>query len=245
MLRSIAKLKLYTVQAVDGSVGKVKDFYFDDENWTIRYLVANTGTWLSRQDALISPEALKQPDWEEHSFPVKLSQAEVSQSPDVDTTKPISRQQESEVLSYYHWPVYWTPGGLLAARDARRIATLEENRDDQPEEDNADSHLRSVNEVTGYHIRARDGEIGHVEDFITDDQRWEINYLVIDTRNWLPGRKVLVSPSWIKQVSWPGRQVHIDLSQETIKNSPEYDPATPINKDYEERLYDFYSRPRN
>ena len=244
MLISIAKLKSYIVQAVDGSIGKVKDFYFDDENWTIRYLVADTGTWLSRQDALISPEALAQPDWEQHIFPVKLSQAEIKESPNVDTTKPISRRQESEILSYYHWPIYWTPGGLLAARDARRIVTLEENRKEQSEED-VDAHLRSVNEVTGYHIRARDGEVGHVEDFIIDDQRWEINYLVIDTRNWLPGRKVLVSPSWTEKVSWPERQVHVDLAQETIKNSPEYDPSIPINEVYEERLYDFYGRSRN
>jgi hypothetical protein len=194
---------------------------------------------------MISPKSLKQPDWEKHIFPVKLSQAEVKESPNVDTTQPISRQQESEVLSYYHWPIYWTSDGLLMARDAHRIATLEESREEQSEGNDNDTHLRSVNEVTGYHIRARDGEVGHVEDFIIDDQRWEINYLVVDTRDWLPGRKVLVSPSWIAEVSWPGRQVHVDLSQETIKNSPEYDPATPINEGYAERLHNFYGRSKN
>jgi hypothetical protein len=233
------------MNALDGPIGQVKDLYFDDEEWTIRYLVAGTGFWLSRQHVLISPESLKQPDWENHIFPVGLSQAEVKQSPDVDTTKPISRQQESDVLSYYHWPIYWTSGGLLMARDAHRIATLKENKESQPDADDVDSHLHSINEVIGYHIRARDGEVGHVEDFIIDDQRWEINYLVVDTRDWLPGRKVLVSPSWIAEVSWPGRQVHVDLTRETIKNSPEYDPSTPINEGYAEQLHSFYSRSKN
>ncbi|MBN1992100.1 MAG: PRC-barrel domain containing protein [Anaerolineae bacterium] len=235
MLRSADKLKEYTVQAPDGPVGTVKDFYFDDENWIIRYLVVDTDPWLSRQDVLLSPEALTQPDWARRLFPVKLSQAQVKQSPAVDTTRPISRRQEAEMRAYYHWPIYWTPGRLLAAQQTRKMAAQPKNQEGRPEDDQTDSHLRSATEVTGYHLWARDGVVGHVEDFIIDDQRWEIDYLVIGTRNWLPGKKVLISPSWIEEVSWPGQQVHVDLARETIKNSPEYDPSTPINEGYQER----------
>jgi hypothetical protein len=186
MLRSIVALKDHSVQAEDGPIGTVKDFYFDDSNWAIRYLVVDPGTWLSRQNVLIAPSALGQPDWEECCFPVKLSQAEVKESPEINTNQPISRQQEIEVLNHYRWPIYWMPGNLLTAQETR--TALEQSQ----KEDNTRSYVRSANEVMGYRIRARDGEVGHVEDFIVDDQRWEINYLVIDTRNWLPGRKVLV-----------------------------------------------------
>jgi hypothetical protein len=121
-----------------------------------------------------------------------------------------------------------------------RTATEQEEK----EERHSDPHLRSTREVIGYHIQARDGEIGHVDDLIVDDELWYLRYLVIDTRNWLPGRKVLVAPAWAEQVSWIERKVYIDLKRETIKNSPEFDPSMPVNREYEVQLYDYYGRPR-
>jgi len=107
-----------------------------------------------------------------------------------------------------------------------------------------DSHLRSTNEVAGYRIQAKDDKIGHVEDFIMDDNLWILRYVVIDTRNWLPGgRKVLVSPGWVDHISWADRIVFINLNAKAIENSPEYKPTLPVNREYEERLYDFYGRP--
>jgi hypothetical protein len=114
---------------------------------------------------------------------------------------------------------------------------------DAAEEQDRDPHLRSTKEVIGYHIQAVDGEIGHVEDLIVDDEEWFLRYLVVDTRNWLPGKAVLVAPGWAKRVDWVKRKVHVDLPQEAIRDSPEFDPSRPVNREYEVRLYDYYGRP--
>lgn len=241
MLRSIKELQGYTVLASDGDIGTINEFYFDDHDWIIRYLVVDTGDWLPRQKVLISPVALRQPDWEQKLFPVKLTKAQVENSPDIDTNQPISRRHEAELHQYYQWPIYWTGSGLMLNQAVPRQAIIEQ----EPEEAaDADPHLRSTKEVIGYHIQARDGEIGHVEDFVTDDETWSINYMIVDTQNWLPGRKVLVSPNWIEAVSWLEAKVHIDLSQETIENSPEYDPSMPVDPEYEDQLHDYYGRTR-
>ena len=105
-----------------------------------------------------------------------------------------------------------------------------------------DPHLRSTHDVSGYHIQAADGEIGHVEDFIIDDETWAIRYLIVDTRNWWPGKKVLVSPQWIERVSWSESKVFVNLSRETIKQSPEYTEESLLTRDYETGLHRHYNR---
>jgi hypothetical protein len=105
-----------------------------------------------------------------------------------------------------------------------------------------DHHLRSTHAVTGYHIQATDGEIGHVEDFIIDDETWTIRYLLVNTLNWWPGKKVLVSPLWIDRVSWGESKVFVNLSRETIKHSPEYTEEFLLTRDYEDELHRHYNR---
>ena len=237
MLRSIDELIGYKIEASDGEMGKVSDFLFDDELWVIRYLVANTGNWLVGRQVLISPAAFYgKPRWESEKFPLILTRQMVEESPDIREDEPVSRQKESEIAAYYNWPAYWYPVPYRSVN----VSAAEKSQD----EENGDSHLRSVREVTGYHIEAQDGSIGHVEDFIIDDERWKIMYLVVDTKNWLPGRKVLVSRLWIDEVSWPGSKVRVDLSREVIEKSPEFDPSKPVNREYEEVLYDYYGRPK-
>lgn len=243
MLRSIKELQGYTILAEDGGIGRVVEFYFDDDAWTIRYLVVDTGEWLSSRTVLIAPLALGQPDWERQIFPVKLTKEQVEQSPDFDTTMPISRRQEADLHRYYRWPIYWTGGGGIIINQVMPRQAIEKQERNAQEE--VDPHLRSTREVIGYYIQARDGEIGHVEDFIVDDQTWSINYMIVDTQNWLPGRKVLVSPSWIDKVSWLEAKVYIDLSRETVENSPEYDPSVPVDPEYEDQLYDHYGRTKS
>jgi hypothetical protein len=234
MLRSVEALSGYTILARDDTIGTVDGFYFDDLYWTIRYLVVDTGTWLTGRKVLISPLAVGQPDWETHLFPVELTRNQVKNSPEIDLVKPVSRQLETELHRHYEWPAYWSdvsPGSTPSPQQGAPA-------------DLRDPHLRSTKEVIGYDIQARDGKIGHVEDFVTDDQDWTIRYMVVDTRDWLPGRKVLVSPQWVEQILWSESDVHVDLARETIKRSPEYDPSAPVNRDYEERLYDYYGRPK-
>lgn len=245
MLLSIKELQGYKILATDGQIGKVGDFFFDDLAWTIRYLVADTGSWLNEKKVLLSPMALLKPDWSLRLFPVNLSQEQIERSPDIDADQPVSRQHELRLNKYYHWPLYWAePGSPVApppmgvGRD-EAVAVEEGKHEKDP-----DLHLRSTKEVMKYHIRAMDGEIGHLEDFIVDDEIWAIRYLVIDTRNWLPGKKVLVARGWIQRIDWAGGRVHVELVQDSIKNSPEYNPSIPVNREYEERLYDFYGRPK-
>jgi hypothetical protein len=238
MLRSIESLVGYTLRARDGEIGQVHDFYFDDQTWIVRYLVADTGNWLVGRRVLISPFALRQPDWAGQAFPVNLTKEQVKASPPIDTDKPVSRQMEEELHLHYGWPPYWGAAeGLVAAQMMAQATEQAAGREGDP-------HLRSVREVSGYRIQARDGEIGHVEDFIAKDETWTIRYMVVDTRNWLPGKKVLVAPTWIDEVDWARESVHVGLLRETIQNSPEYDPSLPVNREYEVRLYDYYGRPK-
>ncbi|MGH7847095.1 MAG: PRC-barrel domain-containing protein [Candidatus Binatia bacterium] len=248
MHRSTKELKGYAIGATDGEIGSVEDFYFDDQRWTVRYLVVDTGKWLPGRKVLISPISLGVVDWEEKKLQVKLSQKQVENSPDIETHKPVSRQYEVELSKYYGYPYYWTgpdvwgsagfPVGVPIEGVPEREATEAQV---VPEED---LHLHSVNEVVAYTIEATDGEIGHVDEFILDDASWEIRYFVVDTGNWLPGKKVLIAPGWIHRVNWRDSRVYVNLGRDTIKNSPEYDGSLPIARDYETQLHQHYDQPR-
>jgi sporulation protein YlmC with PRC-barrel domain len=252
MLRRVSVLTGYNIEATDGEIGSVQDFYFDDETWTIRYLVADTGWWLPGRSVLISPEALDRPAWDSRRLPVTLTKAQVEHSPGVETDKPVSRQKERELRTYYRWPLYWTAQGAFmpaaAGTQAEAVAALQAGA--QAEKGNpqsiaeaaGDPHLRSVNEVIGYDIQAREGEIGHVEDFIVDDETWIIRYTVVDSGNWLPSKNVLIAPQWIQAVDWAGHQLRVGLTRETIADCPEYTPAVPISPEYELRLLAYYGK---
>ena len=85
-----------------------------------------------------------------------------------------------------------------------------------------DCHLRSSNAVIGHHIEATDGEIGHLEDLLIDDHTWAIRYLIVNTSNWWSGRRVLVSPDCIKNVSWSEAKVSVDLTRQAVSDLPLY-----------------------
>jgi len=245
MLRSLKELKNYALEAKDGKIGRCKDFLFDDEHWTIRYMVADTGKFLPGRKVLISPISIGSPEWIRQVFPVRLTKEWIKNAPGLDQDAPVSRQYEIDLSQFYGWNYYWHgtyPWGIAAYPGALYDKPLVQEGVLEP--DSGDNHLRSVNEVRGYHIQAKDNDIGHVEDFIMDDESWAMRYMVVDTLNWLPGRKVLVAPMWITAVSWADRKVSVDLSREQIKECPEYDPAIPVNREYEEQLYDFYGRPK-
>lgn len=247
MMRSISRLIGSTVRAKDGDIGRVEEFYFDDHKWVIRYMVVDTGRWLQGREVLISTVALKKPEWKSRAFPVDLNKEQVRKSPGIDTDKPVSRQHEAELHDHYNWPIYWSMGLEPYARVGypvpahfppparQKVASLE-----RP----ADPNLRSTRQVTGYYFQALDGEIGHVHDFIVDDETWAIRYVVVSTQNWLPGKKVLVFPSWIRRVSWDKSKMFVDLSRESIKSSPAFDPSKAVSRGYEERLFEHYGQPK-
>jgi hypothetical protein len=248
MLRSLNSILKYEINATDADLGKVRDFYFDDWEWRIRYLVADTGGWLSGRRVLLSPVAVDRAEWAARQVRVNLTKEQVEKSPGVEAHEPVSRQKEKELTSYFGWPVYWASHGAegapaLAEQQAEHAAsqTRKESATSVLQED--DPGLRSLQEVTGYHIEASDGEIGHVEDFIVDEDDWTIRYVVVDTRNWLPGKKVLIAPWMIRSVRWDESKVYLEMTRDQVQAAPEYDPLTPVNREYESRLYDYYGRP--
>lgn len=233
MQHSLHRMIGYAIRATDGDLGKVHEFYFDDATWTIRYMVAETGNWLYGRKVLISLVALGKPDWKSQTFSVNLTCDQVRNSPDIDTQRPVYRQHEVELHEYYQWPRYWENGygGILGITPYPLVENPMSQESSAPER-KEDSHLRSTRQVTGYHIHATDGEIGHVEDFIVNEKKWTFHYLVVDTGNWMSGRKVLLSPKWITSVNWADAAVYLDRSRESIENSPEFDPTKTMPKDY-------------
>ena len=241
MLTKAKTLKGYKLHSRDAEIGKVKEFYFDDQHWTIRYLVADTGNWLLDRQVLISPYALVAVNKEGQYITIDLTKKQIEDSPSLNSDKPVSRQFEGTYYGYYGWPMYWN-GPYMWGYYPYIVRDREKWRESTQSEKAWDHHLRSTHDVSGYHIQAADGEIGHVEDFIIDDETWAIRYLIIDTRNWWPGKKVLVSPQWIERVSWSESKVFVNLLRETIKQSPEYTEELLITRDYETRLHRHYNR---
>jgi uncharacterized protein YrrD len=232
----------YKLESLDGEIGSVKDFYFDDRHWTIRYLVADTGNWLTGRQVLISPYALVDAGITAHHIAINLTKKQIEDSPAMENDVPVSRQYEATYYEYYGWPTYW--GGPLMwgsypypVRDRTLWNAPTQNKKSW------NPHLRSIHDVSGHNIQAADGEIGHVADFIIDDDTWAIRYLIVDTQNWWPGKKVLISPKWIERVSWSESKVFVNLPRETIKQSPEYVEDALPTRMYEEGLHRHYNRP--
>jgi sporulation protein YlmC with PRC-barrel domain len=242
MLNKVKSLNGYSIQNTnDETIGKVKDIYFDDRRWTVRYLVANTGKWLTGRKVLLSPYALVAVNSDQGNIIADLTKKQIEDSPSLDSDKPVSKQFESDYYGYYGWPSYYYgpySWGYYPYLERDRTKWGNSNQ----EEKAWDHHLRSCHEVTGYHIEGEDGEIGHVEDFIVDDETWEIRYLIVNTSNWWVGKKVLISPLWIGRVSWSERKVVIDLTRHIIKLSPEFTDESLLDRAYEASLYGHYNR---
>lgn len=249
MLWTASAINGYAIEASNGLLGTVSDLLFEDVGWTIRWLVVDTGNWLPGRKVLLPFSTLGRPDRALRHFPVKLTMQQVKDSPDVDTDQPVSRQIEAHVYNYYGWDPYWGSSfsPISNAMATPFVAPLHlsegEPRDPvgagaQLNED--DPHLRSIAAVTGYHIHATDGEIGHVENFLVDDAGWSIRYITVDTRNWWPGERVLITPRSVRGIDWADRLIHLDVNRQKVKDSPPYNPAITVDGAYEETFLTYY-----
>ena len=246
MLHNAKELAGLAVGARDGELGKVKDAYFDDQRWVIRHLVVDAGGWLNERKVLISPRSVRRVDWNGDAIDVDLTQQQVKDSPSIDTDRPVSRQHEIDYYRYFGYPNYWEGADLwgigmlpypwvgtsadpiaAASAPADPVVMREVQGRVDEEIDRADVHLRSCDEVGGYDILATDGSIGEVDDFVFDDENWAIRHLVVDTRKWLPGKHVLLSPDQIDHVSWEEREVYVRMTRDAVRNAPAYDPSDP------------------
>lgn len=262
MLCSTHDLQDLAIVATDGSsgaIGGIKDIYFDDADWAIRYLVVETGSWLSSRKVLISPIAVGKPDWDAQQLPVALTCDQVKSSPDIDTDMPVSRQHEVDYFNYYRYPYYWDGMSLwgrggyptmlqpaMYPQDGS-ITQLRLQPDDgqvlaQARERGNDPHLRSCKAIESYHIQASDGEIGHVKGLLYDDATWAIRYMVVSTSNWWLGHDVLIAPSWIKSIDWEDKTVSIDMTRENLQHAPWYDTALPLTRAMEIALHKHHGR---
>jgi hypothetical protein len=257
MLWKASTINGYAIAASDGKIGAVSDFLFDDTNWLVRWLVVDTGNWLSGRKVLLPSSALAHLNTQREECSIKLTMQQIKDSPNIDTARPVSRQMETGAYDYYGYSPYWNSGygymgglGYLGGygymggmggampispgsrRHENEIADALRNRDDM--------HLRGVEAVTGYHIHASDGKIGHVEDFIIEDADWSIRYLVVDTKNWWPGKKVLISPRSVLGIDWLNSLVNLDVDRQRVKDGPAYDASTTVDQAYDEGHRKYY-----
>lgn len=234
MLRSIKQLNGDKLAASDGDLGHVKDFYFDDLSWVVRYVVVDTGTWLTSRQVLLSPHAFGGLDQAGNVLRVNLTRQQVEDSPPIEWHKPVSRQYEEEYYRYYGWPYYWQGDGLwgmsgfpildLPAKplpDEKAVAM-------SPPREPADAHLRSSQAVSGYHLKASDGIIGHVCDFMMDAQSWAIHQLVIKIGHRFTGKEVRIPTSKVERISYEDSTVFVNLTKEAVEQCPAHHP-TPFS----------------
>jgi hypothetical protein len=235
MNRSVKSLIGYHMQATDGEIGEVTEFYFDDLNWTVRYLIVRTGGWLFGRKVLISPQALVSAEWIKQVIPINLTTEQVRHSPDIDLDEPVSRQQEELLYRHYPWQGYWdgaySANGVWGMLPDREVMTRVTAASDMLS--GGDINLRSTRHVTGYRIHATDGAIGEVMDFLVDDANWALHYLVVKTGNWLKPDKVLLSTKWITAVNWADSTITIDISIDRAKRSYAYDERQYVDSQYE------------
>ena len=249
MLINLNEVRGYEVFASDGLLGKVDEFFFTDYCWMIRYLVVDTG-WLFGRRVLVAPASIKDIDVVYRRITLSIARDEFEHGPGVETDLPVSRQNEIAFSQHYGWPRFWEehPGGGVIAPVPR---PMQPRRSKQKPADpstpgtasgDGDPHLRSAREIKGYHIEATDGEIGHVDDLIVDDETWTIRYMAVDTRNWMPGRRVLVAPAWATAIDWYGHLISVSIDRKALNNCALCDPVAPIPRDHEVTLHEHVGR---
>ncbi len=234
MLFNLKTLLGYTLRSHDGDIGKVKDFYFDDHDWSIRYLVAETGNWLTERQVLISPLAFLTVNEADQTISVNLSHQQIEDSPTLGADQPISQQFEKSYFTYYGWPSYWD-GSWLDLNQQNQQAYAQTSLTGNP-------HLRSMKKTLGYQIQAKDDSLEQVEGFILQLDTWRIRYLIVHTQNWWPGKKVLISPLWIKSVSSQQSKVFVKYLSETIREAPEFKDISLLTPEAENELHQYYER---
>jgi sporulation protein YlmC with PRC-barrel domain len=235
MKRSLKSLSLYSLGAIDGEIGKIKELYLDDESWNIRYWVVDTGDWLPKKKVLIAVQSLLDPDWDNDIFETNLTLDQIKNSPDIDTDKPVSRQQEVKLNEHFSWQNYWFLSSTDKVKAALPTEAYANNTAGNP-------HLRSSDALIGYQIQTSDGPIGHLNDFIIDTDSWSISDLVVDMGTWLSSNKVLLPVHTVGGINWFRKDINLALEMQEIKKAHPYDPNSAVNEVGDGTFLDFYGR---
>jgi hypothetical protein len=247
MLWNVSVIKGYAVAGSNGPLGTASDFLFDDASWKMRWLIVDTGDRCSDRQALVPASVLDRPDPALRCFSVNLTvqEAKNCQSPDQDL--PVSRQGGRDLHAYYGWEPYLAGScfeGAIAAKFVPRPYCAEMRLRDRetatPPKKFGDPHLRSVEEIIGYHVHATDGEIGHVEDFLAEESGWDIRSVKVSTKSWISRTSVLVSPVSVTMIDWIERLVFLDIDRQKVKLSTPYDPRTTVDGRYAASALPYY-----
>lgn len=258
MLFAVSGLENCPVKASDGDVGAVKDFLFDDQTWTIRWIVVDASHWLPGRQVLIHPSAfapLELPPkpalpmmspGDSLELAVNLTKHEIEAGPHLGEDEPVTRDMEALLYDYYAWDPYWGPthfgGAALPNAEAPIVGDAAGREAELPPVDGAE-RVHSAASFKGYAVHALDGDIGHIENLLADDTKWEIRYLVIATRNWWPGKVVQLAPYAVKAVDWFGQRVAMNVSREQVRSAPEWDPAALADEASEDALHRHFGWP--
>lgn len=223
MVQNIKDLYGDKLAALDGDIGHIKDFYFDDETWAIRYLIADTGSWLTGRLVLLTPHTFGELEQSEKTLRIKLQKKKIEDSPSIESHKPVSRQFEMEYYGYYGWPPSWDGGGMSGIGPIPVALPLLVDRIESREKHKhrEDKHLRSTQAISGYHIQTSDGEIGHIIDFVLDTKSWTIRDLVVETGHWYAGKEILIPSGKVKNFSYDESKVFVNLSKKDIQRTEE------------------------
>ncbi len=238
MLRVVKELHGAVLRACDGELGRVDEILFDDQTWAVRYFVVDTGGWLRGRKVLLAPMVLGAVNWKQQTLDVNVTRSQVKDSPGVDTNQPVSRQWETETHDYYGWPYCWGLGSIGLVGNPWYASAL---MIPEAAEDPGEAFLRNTKDVTGYEVAGRDGDIGHVADFLVDDENWRIRCLAVDTKDWWLEKQVLLPLDWIGQISWLGGSVAAEVTQSQIQNAPYWEPGKPFSPAFLEQLAGYHA----
>jgi sporulation protein YlmC with PRC-barrel domain len=227
MLQSIKELYGKKISASDGDVGHIGDFYFNDQQWVVRYVIVETGSWLSGLSVLLSPRAFGSAHPTGDALVANLTRQQIEDSPPIESHKPVSRQYEEEYYRYYGWPSYWDGGDLWGVGGFHFLPPSYPPPDQQATVvdkslTGEDPGLRSTRAVSGYHIQTSEGEIGHVIDFIINDENWTIYQLIVETGHWFSGKEIAIPPQHVGRISYEDSNISVDITKEAIMQAPEY-----------------------
>ncbi|HYX32265.1 MAG TPA: hypothetical protein VE954_04075 [Oligoflexus sp.] len=249
MLYSTDTITRVKIQSSDGAYGDIKDVYFDDISWKMRYFVVDIGTWLTPRLVLISPEAIRQYSEDNKAFDTNLTKRQIMDSPAFDSEKTVSRQHEQSLSEYYRWSPYWSMpmrayhwSGIYMYPSYPADAADDDNRRDDPADpgQEQDVHLRSFNEVKKYALRATDGDIGELDDLLIEPETWRITHVIADARKWWPGGQVVIDRGLVEDISWNDRNIVVSMTRDEVKNAPPYDRNQGITESYQMSLSHYY-----
>ena len=247
MLQSIKQLLGYAIHAEDADFGYVHDFLIDDQSWDVRYLVVDTRKWLPGRKVLLPPSIIQRRDTDQQKLWIPLTKQQVMDSPPLASHEPVSSQHEIDIHRYYGWEPYWFEGMAIGVfprpvTPEEEVAIEEDEEIARRDKPAGDPHLRSAKEIIGYQVYASDAEVGEVDDIIADDASWIIRYLAAKARILKKGKHVVIAVLWIRDISWEGSKIRVNLSANKISTSPEWDPEDTLDREFETRLYDHYGK---